>query len=466
LIRDVVSQPGDGMAPFDTVLARSEISDLATGTPVTSRDLFADFVMANALNLGIGDGRYMHTATRLEQQQIAAGNVLQNRFDVDLPDQTVNQFGTRYLWLATSTPRTFALLFDGQPSAPRLPFPVNAEPGNRFYWSGDGQNLDTTLTRAFDLSSVTSATLSFDTWYLLAAHWNYAYVEVSTDGGATWQILATETSSHTNPFGLAYGPGYTGGSATEAPRPFPYLGVVLGTDGMMVMEIAENGPLADTDIRTDDRIIGYDGETWPGNRPNLVGYLSGFEPGDTVNLYVERSDERFDLPVVLAPHPTRVFTPEPVWITQQANLSPYAGQQILVRFEYVSLPGRENYGIALDNIAIPEVGFTDDAESGIPGWTLNGWQQMTNEIPQRFLLQVATTPTNVSFGSARRLIDTTDTATNGTWTFNLNPGQAFMIAISGLNDNTDTPATFDLYLRDLTPVESTPEATEIPQAQG
>ena len=464
VLQDIVTQPGEGMSAIDAVLAQHQINDLVTGAPVTSRDLFADFVMANALNLRIGDGRFVHTLTELEEQQIASGVLLEDQFEVDLPQQTVSQFGARYLWLTSSTPRTFAVVFNGQPSVSRLSFQPDSDPNNHFYWSGRGQDQDTTLTRAFDLSGVSSATLTFDTWYSLAHHWNYAYVEASTDGGKTWDILPTEMSSAVNPYGAAYGPGFTGVSNLEGPRPFPYLGVVLDTNGVTVMDIAPDGPLAETGIQAGDSIIGYDGQPWPGNRPNLIGYLANFEPGDTVNLYVERGEERFDLPVVLGAHPTRVFTPEPRWITQQADLSAYAGRQIMLRFEYISLPDRENEGIAVDNIAIPEIGFQDDAESGIPGWTLNGWQQMDNQAPQRFLLQVATTPTNFSPGSVRRLIGPSDTTTSGTWTFNINPGEGFLIAISGLNDNTDSPAVFDLFIRDLTPPEATgePEATETP----
>ncbi len=468
VVQDAITQPGEGMAAFDAALSQNRISDLVTGAPVTARDLFADFVLANALNLGIGDGRYMHTLTQLEQQQVAAGTVVEDQFEVDLPQQDVNQFGARYLWLTSSTPRTFALLFNGQPAAQRLPFSDGSNPDNHYYWSGRGQNQDTTLTRAFDLTGVRSATLTFDTWYSLASHWTYAYVEVSTDGGSTWDILPMEASSRANPHGAAYGPGYTGISNPQPPRPFPYLGVALDANGMTVTTITDDGPLVKTDVQTGDSIIGYDGQPWPGNSPNLVGYLANFEPGDTVNLYIQRGDERFDVEVTLGVHPTRVFTPEPLWIPQQADLSAYAGQQIMVRFEYVSLPDRENYGIAVDNIAIPEIGFADDAESGIPGWTLNGWQQTDNQVQQRFLLQVATTPTNASRGSVRRLIDTSDTTSNGTWTFNLNPGEGFLIAVSGLNDNTDSPAIFDLYLRDLTPTQpiAQPEATELPEAQG
>ncbi len=456
VLQTMTTQPGEGVAAIDTALAQFGVTDLATGTQVTARDLFADFVIANAINSPMGDGRFVHRATQLEAQQRAAVVAIEDQFQADLPQQTVNQLGTRYFWLTSTTARTFALGFNGQPSATRLPFPPDSDPNNHFYWSGRGDNQDATLTRSFDLTGIRSATLTFDAWYRLAADWNYTYVEVSTDGGATWTILPTEASSRTNPYGVAYGPAYTGVSNPERSRPFPYLGVTLDTNGITITAITDDSPLLDTEIHAGDTIIGYDGHPWPG-RPDVIGYLSDFEPGEEVNLYIQRGEERFDAPVVLGIHPTRVFTPEPLWLTQEVDLSSFAGQPVLVRFEYISLPDRENQGFALDNIAIPEIDFLDDAESGVPGWTLNGWQQTNNQIPQQFLVQVAT-----NSGIVRRLIGPSDTATDGGWTFNINPGEGFLIAISGLNDNTDAAAVFDLYLRDLTPAQ--PEATEAPAA--
>ena len=42
-----------------------------------------------------------------------------------------------------------------------------------------GDKSDMTLTGAFDLSGLTQATLSFQTWYDVEEGWDYAYVTVS-----------------------------------------------------------------------------------------------------------------------------------------------------------------------------------------------------------------------------------------------------------------------------------------------
>ena len=57
-----------------------------------------------------------------------------------------------------------------------------------------------------------SATLSFWTWYSIEESWDYAYVEVSTDGGETWSVLEGALSSPESGLGIGFGPGYTGRS--------------------------------------------------------------------------------------------------------------------------------------------------------------------------------------------------------------------------------------------------------------
>ena len=68
------------------------------------------------------------------------------------------------------------------------------------------------MTREFDLSSLQQATLTFTAWYSIEENWDYAYVQVSTDGGSTWDILQGSLASTDNPSLNAYGPGYTGES--------------------------------------------------------------------------------------------------------------------------------------------------------------------------------------------------------------------------------------------------------------
>jgi len=62
--------------------------------------------------------------------------------------------------------------------------------GQNEWWSTMGDGLSTTLTRTIDLSSVTNATLNFKTWYDTEYNYDFGYVEVSADNGATFTRIA------------------------------------------------------------------------------------------------------------------------------------------------------------------------------------------------------------------------------------------------------------------------------------
>jgi hypothetical protein len=77
----------------------------------------------------------------------------------------------------------------------------------------------------------------------------------------------------------------------------------------------------------------------------------------------------------------------PAWVEESIDLSPFAGQKILLRFEYITDEGINLDGWAIDDIAIPELAFFDDAE-GERSWQAQGFQRLTAPLPQRFIVQV------------------------------------------------------------------------------
>jgi immune inhibitor A len=72
----------------------------------------------------------------------------------------------------------------------------------------------------------------------------------------------------------------------------------------------------------------------------------------------------------------------PIWIEETADLSAYAGKQILLRFAMQNDLVVNNYGFAIDDLSIPEIGWSDDAESGSAGWTPDGFILSHNYVPQ------------------------------------------------------------------------------------
>ena len=80
----------------------------------------------------------------------------------------------------------------------------------------------------------------------------------------------------------------------------------------------------------------------------------------------------------------------PVWIEEQIDLSPFAGQQVLLRFEYITDDAINQPGWAIDDIAIPELDYYDDVESGDGGWQAEGYVRTNNFVPQGYLVQLIT----------------------------------------------------------------------------
>jgi hypothetical protein len=63
--------------------------------------------------------------------------------------------------------------------------------GNAWY-SGASDLRDVQMVSTLDLTGMTEATLSFDTYWAIEEQWDFGFVQVSTDGGATWASLAND----------------------------------------------------------------------------------------------------------------------------------------------------------------------------------------------------------------------------------------------------------------------------------
>jgi hypothetical protein len=77
----------------------------------------------------------------------------------------------------------------------------------------------------------------------------------------------------------------------------------------------------------------------------------------------------------------------PSWVEEEVDLTPFAGQKILLRFEYITDEGVNLDGFAIDDIEIPKLGFFDDAEGDGP-WQAEGFRRLTGPEHQRFVVQV------------------------------------------------------------------------------
>lgn len=211
-IRLLVADPADGMQGVQHMLDGLGAHDPFTDEPMTAAALFTEWSIANYLNdTGILDGRYGYQDRQLAGIGRAATTQTFTSLPVELNDANVNQWATRYYTLrGGATPQTIQVYFKGS-SAVRV-VPTDAYSGKYVYWSNRVDSSDTRLTREFDLSGVSTATLQFWSWYDIERDWDYAYVMASANGGQTWDILPTNYTRTSNPRGISYGPAFTGAS--------------------------------------------------------------------------------------------------------------------------------------------------------------------------------------------------------------------------------------------------------------
>ncbi len=276
----LVADDKNGMEAVDDVLQQ-------IGAGETADEFFGDWVVANWLNdPSLADGRWGYSGYDLDEMAPA------ERFTT-LPvahSETVHQYAADYHTFPAEN--TLTITFDGD-SITHLAA-TDAHSGDWAWWSNRVDESDTRLTFPVDLSQTDAATLHFFTWYDIEELWDYAYVEVSEDGGETWTILETDRTTRENPNGNAYGPGYTGKS---------------------------NGESA-------------------------------------------------------------------AWMEEQVDLSSYAGEDILVRFEYVTDAAVTEPGMFIDSVSIPEIDYFQDFENGPGDWQTEGWLLTNNLLRQRWLVQV------------------------------------------------------------------------------
>jgi hypothetical protein len=215
---------------------------------------------------------------------------------------------------------------------------------------------DLTLTRAFDLTGVPTATLVFQNWYEIENGWDYGYVLASADNGATWDFLETIYTSTANPYGNSYGPGLT------------------GTSG--------------------------------------------------------RSDSA-------------------EWAEQRTDLTPYAGGNVLIRFEYITDDAVYEDGWAIDDIAVPEIAYFEDFEDGNGDWETAGFVRHTNQLPHTFLVQAIRIGNDGELTYEKLLLDD---AQQGQFYLPLGDGfDELVIAVSGTTPITAQRAAYSYAITEATP---------------
>jgi immune inhibitor A len=140
------------------------------------------------------------------------------------------------------------------------------------WYSGRGDSLDNSMTRRLGVPSGTT-TLSMQLWTNIEQDWDYFYVSVSANNGATWTNLAGNRTTNTNPNGQNFGNGVTGSTGTFVPATFN-ISAFAGQTVLLRLRYWTDVAVAGLGVLADDISVGgfTDGAEATPNGWTLAGF--------------------------------------------------------------------------------------------------------------------------------------------------------------------------------------------------
>lgn len=78
------------------------------------------------------------------------------------------------------------------------------------------------------------------------------------------------------------------------------------------------------------------------------------------------------------------------WLQESVTLDFFAGQEVTVRFDYVTDAAVNGVGMVIDDIRVDAIGYFTDFEIDEGGWKGEGFIRIQNEIPQIFRISMIT----------------------------------------------------------------------------
>lgn len=200
-------------------------------------------------------------------------------------------------------------------------------------YSGQGNELNRKATLNLDLRKANAPTLEFDAWWEIEGGWDFAYVEITADDGATWtRVLPTDRK---------------------------FMPAKHGHDGKT----------------TTPGFTGLSGDL-DGDGKNES--MKGCDPKKTLKHGEDKSaDEK---------NPCL----EPTWVHPVFDLKAWTGKQVQVRLRYFTDMAAVMRGILIDNVKV--AGLSEDFEGKVDrAWTLDGFTRSQGRhdvlVPHYYLVE-------------------------------------------------------------------------------
>lgn len=130
------------------------------------------------------------------------------------------------------------------------------------------------------------------------------------------------------------------------------------------------------------------------------------------------------------------------WIQESVDLSQYAGQNVWIRFEYITDAAVNGEGLLLDDVRIEAINYQSDFEADEGGWVAEGFARVDNVLPQTYRLSLilkgdTTTVTNIE-------LDPDQTVEIP---LSLDPGEEAILIVAGTARFTTIPAEYKIEVK-------------------
>ncbi|HEV2757177.1 MAG TPA: hypothetical protein VG318_15535 [Actinomycetota bacterium] len=177
--------PADGAKGITQVIRTRDDSLVRSLAPYYRKGnfgkVFKDYLVANYLDDPAPAHGQFGYANR-EVEVVGTGTE-----DASPADSTVHPYGADYYEVTgegtfrakAQDPVAVIPATEGQP----------APEGGKFAWSNRADEMITWLERPADLSDAAAPTLTFDYWHQIEEDWDYAYIRISQDRGATYDFV-------------------------------------------------------------------------------------------------------------------------------------------------------------------------------------------------------------------------------------------------------------------------------------
>ncbi len=131
---------------------------------------------------------------------------------------------------------------------------------------------------------------------------------------------------------------------------------------------------------------------------------------------------------------------QPKWLDEQIDLTPYTGKEIVLRFSLMTDGAYNAPGMVVDNMQVPEIGFSDDVETASTGWNAQGFTRTNNQLPQQWEVRIVRVT-----GKAVRIEPLTLDAKQ-VGEFRIAPNERAAVVVMGTTPHTTERASYQLRL--------------------